>query len=249
MPPLRGNLAAAMRPAPRPRPTLSVGSQQEPPSLVAEVHRSIEDEQRMQDTRYFRPSGIGGCLREGYYLYAKAQKSSEKLPPRVQLIFDVGSADHEILQKWLGMSTRFFVHDEVTVWIPTLEVFGHVDLVLIDRVTQYGFMGEIKSINNEGYSRLTKPKPEHRSQANLYLGLLLRQSPWLAPWFVVLYFNKDNQSLREFKCRFDKALFEESLSWTKEIKQHFVAKMLPPYDPRDCDEAKCRYVAQCKRAR
>jgi len=246
MSPLRGGLSLAMRP----KKTVAkkpLSESDEPPSVVAEVFKSIDDDQKMRETRFFRPSGIGGCLREGYYHYLKTVKKPERLPARIQLVFDQGSSIHEIVQKWLGKSQRFFSAHEVNVWVPTLEVFGHVDTVMIEMASMYAFMVEVKSINSDGFNRIARPKSEHRAQANLYLGLLRRLAPWLQPWFVVLYYNKDNQSLREFKCRFNQKLFEKSMAWCAEIKEYIDNNDIPPYDPRRCDEQICRYVDICKK--
>lgn len=240
MSPLVGRLGLAMRPkieAPKKSAQLD-----EPPSVVAELQQCILDDQKMLETPFFRPSGIGGCMREGYYTYLKARKDAQHLEPRVQLIFDMGSAIHEVVQKWFSRSHRFFVAPEVHVWIPKLEVFGHVDIVLIQRESLYRFMVEVKSINNDGFNRIAKPKQDHVDQANLYAGLLG------FPWFTILYFNKDNQATREFKCRFNKNNFNESLEWCGEIKRHFLKKTVPPYDARACDEQKCAFVSLCKKA-
>ncbi len=214
---------------------------EEPPSVVAELNNCITLDMDLAGKKFLRPSSIGGCYREGYYVMRNARKEPQHLPNKLTLILGNGNKVHDLLQDWLSRSNNFYMPKEVHIWRPDLDIFGHIDNVAIRRSDMYRFVIELKSINNAGFNRLTQPKDSHKVQANLYTGLLRLK------WFVVVYYNKDNSTLREFKVPFSQKMFNQSLAWCETVKEAAAAEELPKFSKDTCNEDFCRFVARCKK--
>lgn len=237
-------LSQAVRPAKKRTPEQTELLSQKPPDLVEEIHETILLDQQIQDTPFHRASGIGGCRRQEYYNFLRYRRESQKYYPKLQLILDNGHGVHDhVVGKWLQKSYNLFVAAEVHIWVPKLQIHSHADFVCTRRSDNYQWVVEAKSINKEGFNKLTKAKDDHVWQANIYTGLLGLE------WFTVLYVNKDNQLMRQFHYRFNRGMFKEAEAWCDEVQAFVDKKKLPLFRSSECNEEFCRFVKQCKKDR
>lgn len=99
---------------------------------------------------------------------------------------------------------------EPKVEYPDLRIKGHTDMILVYNDNKY--VGEVKSINDRGYSNLTSPVADHLEQGLLYLACLqdaqnhnvitteskvgkIMQMPFKGVWNI--YINKNDQKKRK----------------------------------------------------
>ena len=111
------------------------------------------------------PSSIGNCPRSIYYTRTGEQK--EGINPRTRRIFDNGTGTHERLQGYL-LKQGMLLMDEVPVHYAPHNIQGHTDGLIRLTPSELGVL-EIKSINDNGFTRLKDAKPEHKLQAMTYL--------------------------------------------------------------------------------
>ena len=104
---------------------------------------------------------------------------------------------------------------------------------------------EYKTINSNNYSKLTKPKSEHRWQATIYSAV------FDAPIVVFLYVNKDNCQLADFTIPFDGGLWKEICDKIGVVQHYLGADRMPAWEhtsavrnPSECSE--CPYRKVCK---
>jgi CRISPR/Cas system-associated exonuclease Cas4 (RecB family) len=203
---------------------------------------------------------------------------SDKTDAKGRMIFDIGTAIHEILQAsgWSGfpddpeqvtdaavnvMMMKYGLggawgddyESEVTVSSHThalakeLMIEGHVDaenILRIDDVPglpyvfEVGLVHEYKSINQNGFDKLTRPKPEHTTQATIYAAVLDR------PVVVYLYVNKNDSNMADFPVAFDPTIWEPLKQKCVTLKSYFETQTTPPatinYGCKDC-----RYAFSC----
>lgn len=197
-------------------------------------------------------------------IVAWAEHSEEYIPPRLRRIFDWGHAWHDTVQGY-GSRGAFgpkkTYHPELRIdpdagsnsRAEVLWIKGAVDAVIDPYVIEVPGMGKVairvvheyKTINSNGYSKLNKPKTDHKWQATIYSYVLD------VPIVVYLYINKDNQQLADFPISFSRELWETVEEKIDKI-QHFVEAGHPPaweetsavLTPMECRE--CPYLKVCQ---
>lgn len=112
------------------------------------------------------PSSIGKCLRARYYSRVSTEKDDFSIEPRTRRIFDNGTKTHERLQGYL-LKAKILLMDEVPVINDFYNIQGHTDGILDLGGGELGIL-EIKSINDNGFTKLKDCKPEHRQQGLSY---------------------------------------------------------------------------------
>lgn len=171
----------------------------------------------------FHPSQISGCLLSSYYDYMKFQPKNE-INATTRLIFDTGTAVHEQIQEYLSEMFGDSFQDEVEMVIDKIPVpfkrksklhknikiedglinariEGSCDGVLNFKKVRFGI--EIKTINDKGFSTLSKPKTIHIAQSMTYMwGLDL-------PFMLFIYYNKNNSQIKMYGVKFDMEMFLE----------------------------------------
>ena len=128
---------------------------------------------------------------------------------------------------------------------------GHCDGVVDVRNTEFAqnrpdidiFVVDFKSAKDETFCELTEPKREHVVQVNIYMWMLDLNAA------VVLYENKDNQTLKEFFVPRDEKLIENIKEKAVELQEILAANKLPPKPP-DFSRSKfpccrCEFVRFC----
>ena len=154
-------------------------------------------------TKNFYPSG--DCLKCERLLYYERDVNTptmeEAIDAKLQSIFKIGSATHAMIQAWFAAMSELpgypqLVENEMRVEGGCFDgygVGGYIDSVVKFPGSDQPIPIEIKSISDYGFQKLNGPKPEHRLQVGCYIAYLE------APFGIVLYYNKNDSSMTEFK--------------------------------------------------
>lgn len=208
-------------------------------------------EEHERDNSDIHPSQIDKCLKALFYACAGyADQLEEFIDPRLQMIFDLGHLWHGLVQNY-GKRGAWckpeLYHPEVSI-DPDAKTFdghpvhpvaerywikGHVDAVIdryeIDNVPGVGpvairIVHEYKTINSGGYSKLTKPKPEHKFQATIYAAVLD------VPIVVYLYTSKDDCKTADFPVPFDHTIWAEVVKKIEKVQYYTNQNIMPPWE-------------------
>lgn len=201
------------------------------------------------------------CLLKIFHEMVGNAKGDEGFEARLLLIFDLGTAVHQMFQSY-GDGGAWGPHyrkeapisAEFQPLAEALMLEGHADadnIIVIDDIPnapiyEVGLVHEYKSINTHGFEKLTRPKPEHKMQAMLYAAALDR------PIVVYMYLNKNDSNIADFPVPFEYELWEplrkkaETLvgyydRWTQD-QARGLPGVLPPAEPgfhcKDCGHSK-----------
>ena len=148
-------------------------------------------------------------------------------------LFDHGDHIHQLIMKPL-LSTREIHVVASEVNIPPQEIIsGRADAIISDGKNLY--VVDIKSMNSMIFRNLTEAKEENIDQLQLYLHY------FKIPKGILLYVNKDNQTLKEFVVEYDKkralGLLDGLVKVKKKIDSNVILDRLPDYP----DNWQCRY--------
>jgi hypothetical protein len=158
------------------------------------------------------PSGLGGSCNLKIFFEMQGLPQVSQHEARSQLIFDVGTYVHKMLQNYgragcWGPIYRAEVNVGEAELAKQLHIEGHCDgenILVIDDIPgggpiyEVGLVHEYKTINNNGFDGLKgRPMPKHKQQANVYSACLNR------PVVVFLYLNKDNCNTADFPVPFN----------------------------------------------
>lgn len=229
-------------------------------------------EEHVRDNSDIHPSQIDKCIKALYYACTGQDDQLEEfIEPRLQQLFDLGSAWHLVMQgygkrgAWCDPEA---FHPEATI-DPDAKTFdgiavhdlaekywikGHVDAVIdryvLDAVPGIGpvtirLVHEYKTINSNGYSKLTRPKPEHKKQATIYAAVLD------IPIVVYMYTNKDDNKMADFPVPFDHTIWNEVVAKVIGVQSYVNTNQEPPWEvtsavknPSECGE--CGYRKLCQ---
>jgi CRISPR/Cas system-associated exonuclease Cas4 (RecB family) len=162
----------------------------------------------------------------------------EKIEPRTRLIFDIGHAVHHMMQTYgahgawgdVFYKPESKLTGEIQPLSEELMIEGSADaenIIIVDNIPnapiyEVGVVHEYKTINTDGYGKLSRPKPEHKQQATIYAKVLNR------PIVVYLYLNKNDSSLKDFPVEFDPAQWNTLEHKARLLVQYFDAGQPPP---------------------
>lgn len=221
---------------------------EKPPSII-EIIEHIALEDMLPRKGYFRPSMLFGCDRQNVFHYLRAPEGAQQIGPRLRRILDNGTAVHSVIQDfYLANHLEYWFVKEPRVMrvVSGVRIRGSCDGVLIRRADRYTFGIEIKSISTAQFVKLAKPKPEHIFQSRLYMELQDLE------WIVIVYWDKNNQMMREYPIGRDAQAWQEVVERMAELGKYVKKKKgkklrLPRYDKRTCDKTFCRYVDVCRK--
>lgn len=176
-------------------------------------------------------SSAGRCQREQVLSRMRAPK--EPYSVSTMEIFEMGDYVH-LKHQVAGLEAGYLTEVEVPVSLPELGVRGTMDGKCED-----GGGAEFKSINSYGFGGVSSfgPKEEHLEQVTSYMlasGL---------KFFRILYENKDNQELKEFRVDLDEDRAEKVLAGWRTMNAHLESGTLPPV-LQECMNLEGRY-RQC----
>lgn len=224
-----------------------------------------------RDDSDIHPSQINKCLKFLYYSCAGyADRLEEFIEPRLQMIFDLGHAWHSIVQRygqkgaWCAPSQYHpevpidpdaMAHDGTPI-MPVAHKYwirGHVDALIdkyyIENVPGTGpvsirLIHEYKTINSSQYSKLTRPKPEHKFQATIYAAV------FNVPIVVYLYTSKDDCKTIDYPVPFDHSIWSEVVNKIQTVQDFINKDQEPPWEmtsavlePSECE--KCGFRGTC----
>ena len=198
------------------------------------------------------PSSMASsCLLKIYFEAIGVQKEVTN-EARELLIFDLGTATHDMLQGF-GMKGAWgeYYKPEVSIGdtpiAQELGIEGHADadnIIIIEEIAgwpifEVGIVHEYKSINDNGFESLkNKPKPQHKQQATVYSACLNR------PVVVYLYMNKNNSNIADFPVVFEPQLWEVMRQKAVTVREAMKTQTPPPADVGyHCNQ--CGYVYSC----
>jgi CRISPR/Cas system-associated exonuclease Cas4 (RecB family) len=223
-----------------------------------------------RDGRDVHPSQIHKCLKVLYYACAGyAGYAEEKVDPRLRMIFDLGSGWHEVMQRYgkrgawndpkhyfpetkidpdaltfdgkpvLPLAERYWIRGSADAlleqYLITVPGIGDASIRLVH---------EYKTINSNQYSKLTRPKPEHKYQATMYSAV------FNVPIVVYMYTNKDNCQMADFPVAFDNGIWNEITQKIDRVQYFVENEIVPPWEetsatlqPSECHE--CGFLRIC----
>ena len=158
--------------------------------LVKSFDQALRQEQRPARKGVFYPSALGSSCQRHLYNCYNGLVHTETISAVSRRIFDCGDYLGYRYEKYfekMGILLGTELH--ITSELPPIS--GRLDF-LINHEEKGATIVELKSINSKGFDDLTKPKPEHTIQTQIYLNL----SPH--SYGIVLYENKNNQKIKAF---------------------------------------------------
>lgn len=118
------------------------------------------------------------------------------------------------------------------------------------------YIVECKSSNDDGFKKLSTPKPDHKIQGTCYLAVfnkMLAEGKFdhikelagfkEASAVIYVYYNKNDSQLKEFIMPLDASLLEFSIKRTLTLKQYRDRKILPPKTQFFCNT--CEWRIKC----
>lgn len=203
----------------------------------------------------FHPSALGMCARMNVYEFIGAKKI-QTIEPEALEIFDMGHSVHELVQgrfdamgAWAGANSFGYQFRKEVPYDPktdhlynTFGCGGTTDGILeiwTDSWKQRGII-EIKSINDDGFKKLTQPKLEHLEQAHLYCFRFDCPIMWI--W----YFNKNTSRRQVFPVVFDQDIFQGAIAKLDLWHQHAMNGTLPEREESFFGCQGCGYRDECK---
>lgn len=182
----------------------------------------------------YHPSSLGKCKRNLYY------DRIGVLPVRnntvdQQVIFQMGHATHWWVQNMFRSFSPDF-KDEVSAKNDELFIGGSCDGVFAAR----GWLLEIKSIGNDGFTSLVRPLPDHVEQIHAYMVALK------IPRAQLLYVNRNNGARQRFRVFFSEDIWKKILADIEEV-ENAIKTEEPPERKVDfmmCRSCKFAYVCQ-----
>lgn len=208
-------------------------------------------EQHERDDSDIHPSQIDKCIKFLYYsCTGQAGQLEEFIDPRLQMIFDMGHLWHSIVQNYgkrgawshpdlyrpevsIDPDAKTFDGQPVFPLADRYWIKGHVDAVIdryeIGNVPGVGpvairLVHEYKTINSGGYSKLTRPLPKHKFQANIYAAVLD------IPIVVYLYTSKDDCKTADFPVPFDHTIWNEVVNKIVNVQSYVLSDQVPPWE-------------------
>ena len=151
----------------------------------------------------FHPSVLSNACDRALWLAYHGRMVETPLPANLQRIFQAGSSLEKRVEQWF-YGLNILIAREVPVHFESPPISGRIDFLI--RHQEFGIIPiELKSINTTGFGKLTKPKPEHQIQLQLYLNMGNYAQG------TVLYENKNDQKIKSFIVKRDEKQWNELL--------------------------------------
>jgi len=235
--------------------------------LISRIHGHLEaqNKNRTPDESTFTASTLGGttgrslcgrwpmgCGRLCWYRYMGFEERSY-FNPRTRLIFGTGDAIHDQLQGYckeiaddsdgteeFEAEVRLYPDDSPISkeWEIKCRADG-LYIVYLNDATGIKFCLEIKSINDNGFQKLSGPKPEHLVQ--LQIGMACADTPL----GLTLYYNKNDSAMAQWRDTFNHDIWNAVKEKIYMVREHAFENTPPPRESGShCKE--CRYAWVCE---
>jgi CRISPR/Cas system-associated exonuclease Cas4 (RecB family) len=213
----------------------------------------------LREPRYpgVHPSQVAHQCLLRLYKELIGERGFDSADPRTMLIWAFGTSLHDLFQAYGedGAWGSYYkkeakITGELQKIAEVLMLEGHADadnILVIEEIPnapifEVGIIHEYKSINSYNFSKLTRPKPEHKQQALIYSVALNR------PIVVYLYMNKDDSHLADFPVPFDPVAWSTLETKIKTVLEHYDGGTPPPATSGfHCSQ--CSYVFNCEHAK
>jgi CRISPR-associated exonuclease Cas4 len=167
------------------------------------------------------PSRIGYCLRQQYYEWIS---ESIEYPEELLRIFEIGNIFQAFLKQVLENSQeiKLIAHEPpFSVYIADKDFFikGRMDEVVLVEKDGETFIIEVKTHKN--LNCLKEPHKEHLLQLNFYLKMIPKAKGML------VYIEKNDLRLKEFKVEFNQELFKEAIERASLLHESLLANKIP----------------------
>lgn len=212
------------------------------------IDNFLEEESRPKTVGVYFPSESGMCMRRSYYTYL-LPRPTDKAALR---IFALGNNVHSFIAEALKSSDIFsLVEEERPLKISyedkdtSFKVYGRIDDYVVTKDTGKKIIIEAKSVGD--INRVDEPEPKHVMQLMLYLGAEE------ADYGLLVYADKKNLSIRQFRVDYDDDVYKKIVGRFKELDSHLREKRLPPaefyFDSKKAWGCKyCPYFSECMQA-
>jgi hypothetical protein len=241
--------------------------------LIDLIHKII-DQPRAKSKRKskpaFKPSALGSpCLRKIFYSYNRVEEDYDASVDLKKYGIG-GTLAHDRISGYLrkaGVLIDYYNKSgkpakkfgEVNLEFPLkdadLEVSAMIDAVMI--IDGKLWLGEWKTIGKFPFGKLKEPKPDHLTQGAMYLYLFqkaLKDGVYShikeldgfdkVEGVRFLYEDRDSFKLKEFVITEASEVFKQTIIKMQTVKQHTIAKQLPPGSDDWC--ASCSWRKKCK---
>ncbi len=196
-----------------------------------------EEKERPKRTGAYFPSEIGACIRRSYYSYLYPQPTA----PSALRIFALGNELHAFIAEALKASEEFSrVEDEKPIRIDyadeetNFSIFGRIDDYVVTKKDNKTILIEAKSVGD--VNKVNEPEKKHVMQLMLYL------KAEAADYGLLVYADKKNLQIRQFKVSFSEQAYAKIIERFKDLDFHLKNKKLPPAEYYFNEEL----VWQCK---
>ena len=186
-------------------------------------------------TGVYHPSALSGCRRALYYDRI-GEKPVQNIRPTLRMLFGAGHACHDFIQGVLSDKGKTEFESEIAVSVKEYDIFGHTDGVYRKR----GWVIVIKSISDNGFRVLVKPKTEHILQLHCYMKALGM------PRGQILYVNRDNGQYRAFRIKFDGAVWSNIVDIINYVEGHVKNNTIPDREESFFYCRSCKFAHTCK---
>ena len=187
---------------------------------------------------WIHPSGIGFCFRGMFY--DKQDIAGEELSrPENRKLMGVGTAIHEMYQKWMqeavGEVDKDVYEDELPARYRGFQVSGRIDGVF----KLYDWVWEIKTVSEKAYARLSKPREKDLYQLHIYM--------WIMdiPRGVLHYINRNTGEDMEFRILFDRKIWTQVDRMLMSIQWHERNGSVPVRADSKFFCRTCKYYTHC----
>ena len=198
----------------------------------------LENQKNKEQTRFYI-TDAGKCPRAVFFKFKNVPKAP--MDARILRIFEHGENIHRSIFNIL-YRLRLGVVTEIP--IPSQEIIsGRADAILC--IGNENYVLDIKSINSMIFKNMSAPKEENVYQIQLYLHYFNIKKG------ILLYIDKDQQSMKEFFVDYDEALCKSLLDKFYALKDQIEKDILPgrlaDY-PRNWQCSYCQFKDVCKTA-
>ena len=212
------------------------------------IDNFLEEESRPKKVGVYFPSESGMCIRRSYYSYV-SPKPTDRTALR---IFALGNNVHSFIAQALKSSDVFsLVEEEKPLKIKyedsdtTFYVYGRIDDYVVTKDTGKKIIIEAKSVGD--VNKVNEPETKHIMQLMLYLGAEK------VDYGLLVYADKKNLSIRQFRVDYDDKVYSKVMSRLKDLDYHLRNNLLPPaeyyFDSKKVWECKyCPYFNECMQA-
>ncbi len=183
--------------------------------IIEKIEEFYLSKKEERERAHFYITDSGKCPRAVYFQFKKYPKKE------LDAIFlrKMHQGDH-VHMRTMEVLISLGIVKAIEIEIPPQEIInGRADAIL--NIDNEPYVLEIKSINDFGFKKLSKPDEDHYKQIQLYMHYFKINKG------IILYENKDNQELKEFKIEYDSGLVEFVLYKLKELKQNIDNNLLP----------------------